>query len=85
MAVLPDADRVRVWKAMMEDLSRRRDAADFTKDELRAAVDALDDWVDANAAAVNAALPLEFRTNASQAQKALLLQFVVQRRYLVGV
>ena len=85
MAVLPDADRIAVWREMMDDLSNRREESPFLKADLRAAVNAVDDWLDANAASANAALPQPFRGAASAAQKALLMQFVIQRRYLAGV
>ena len=53
----------------------------LTKDALRAAVDAADDWVDANAAAFSAALPQPARGVLTASEKAALLMFVVQKRY----
>jgi hypothetical protein len=85
MAVLPDADRIEIWREMMSDLSSRREATPFLKDELKAAVDAVDQWVSDNQASYNAALPEPFKSAASAAQKALLMQYVVERRYLTGV
>ncbi|KKN37292.1 hypothetical protein LCGC14_0764910 [marine sediment metagenome] len=82
MAALPDADRVAIWREFMEDLSNRREGTPFSKGDLRAGVDALDGWLDANAASANTALPQPFRGAASVQQKALLLQFVIQKRYL---
>ena len=84
MAVLPNAERLVIWKQMMADLSNRREATPFLKADLKAAVDAMDAWLDSNAASANAALPQPFRGAASVQQKALLLQFVIQRRYLTG-
>lgn len=82
MAVLPDIDRSAVHANWMRD-------ADFPptllKVDLRAAVDAVDDWVDANAASYNTALPTAFRTSATAAQKAKLLMFVVSKRFNIGV
>lgn len=54
--------------------------AGFTKTDLAAAVAALDDWIDANQASFNAALPSAFRTNATAAQKAALFGYVLWRR-----
>ena len=85
MAVLPDADQVEIWRDMMSDLSNRREETPFLKADLRAAVAAIDAWLDGNAASANAALPQPFRGAASAPQKALLLQFVIQKRYLTGV
>lgn len=85
MAVLPDADRAALWADFMRDRSAARDALGLTKADLRAAVNALDDFLHNNAAAVNSAIPLPARTALTTAQKALLLQYVVSKRYLSGV
>lgn len=77
MAVLPDIDRVAVWRWFMR---RTSGGGTFTKAELKAAVDAADVWCDSNAASFNTALPTAFRTGASAAQKTDLLCFVAQRR-----
>lgn len=66
------------WRAMLDT-----DAAlgnTFTKTDLAAAVGAVDDWADANAASYNAALPLPFRTTATAAQKSILLAYVAMKR-----
>lgn len=84
MAVLPDADRKAVWAAAMRKVSDDRDAVSITKAELRAAVDAIDGWVDANAAAFNAAIPQPARGALTAHQKAELLMFVVNRRWEAG-
>jgi len=77
MAVLPALDRDRIKRYFMR---RNTDPCGFTKAALQAAVDATDDWIDQNAAAFNAALPVAFRTTATTQQKALLLCWVAQRR-----
>jgi hypothetical protein len=56
----------------------------LTKLDIRAALDAADDWVNANAAAFNTALPQPARTALSTSQKARLLLWVVRWRYLKG-
>jgi hypothetical protein len=81
VAVLGESDRAACWKDWM---ARNLEACGFTKTQLRAAVDAADDWANSNAASYNSALPLPFRTAATAAQKALLLVFVIARRHLVG-
>ena len=85
MAVLPNVDRIEIWKEMMSDLSNRREGMPFKKADLRAAVNALDQWLEDNKASANQALPQPFREVATTPQKALLLQFVIQRRFLSGV
>lgn len=52
----------------------------LTKPDIKAAVDAVDDWADANATSYNSALPQPFRGTATAAQKAALLAYVCMRR-----
>lgn len=52
----------------------------LTKADLRAAVDATDQWIDDNASAFNTALPLAARTNLTAAQKTFLFCYVALRR-----
>lgn len=85
MAVLPDADRQRVWRGFMRYLSATLDGIPVClKADIRAAVDATDDWLNTNQASFNSALPATFRNNATLAQKALLLAAVVLMRAGVG-
>jgi len=80
MAVLSEQDRLTAWAEFM-----REGGVSITKADLRAAVDALDDWFDANAATLNTALPLAARNGLTTTQKARLLRAVIARRYLSGV
>ncbi len=59
--------------------------APITKADLAAAVNAIDDWVDANAAAFNTAIPQPARAQLTAKQKARLLMHVVRRRFEVAV
>ncbi|MGW7087538.1 hypothetical protein ACWGH2_29135 [Streptomyces sp. NPDC054871] len=54
--------------------------AGITKPDLAAAVAATDDWIDANQASFNSALPQPFRSAASLPVKTLLFCFVAMRR-----
>lgn len=85
MAEMQDVDRRHVWAEAMQEWSRSGDTVALTKADLRAAVDAIDTWLNSNAAGLNAALPQPARGALTTAQKARLLQFVVARRYLTGV
>lgn len=86
MAVLPDIDRQRIWRGLMRYWSGLQESiAGITKTDLKAAVDAADVWVDNNTASYNAALPTAFRTNATAAQKSLLLVGVVLLRYNIDM
>ena len=84
MAELDALTRAELWQEWMADLSRRRDSLALSKDELAAAINALDSWVDANAATINAAIPQPARGVLSAAQKAELLMVVVAKRYVKG-
>ena len=81
MAVLTTPDRQRLWRGLMRTWSATLSAlTGCTKADLQAAVNAADDWIDANAASYNTALPAAFRTNATVAQKAFLLACVTLAR-----
>ena len=83
MAVLSEGDRQNLWAKYMEDASGRRDGIGLTKAQLRAAIDAADDWVDSNRASFNGALPAAAQSNLTAAQKAEILMYVVRRRWEV--
>lgn len=86
MANLADGDRLECWAEYMQDISGRRDVMGgaLTKVELRAAVDAIDSWLNTNAAALNSAIPQPARGVLTQSQKARLLTHVVNKRYVKG-
>ena len=77
MAVLPDVDRNRTWRYFMR---LNDEACNFSKVDLRAALDATDSWIDSNTSSFNSALPLPFRTSASLQQKTRLFCYVAMRR-----
>lgn len=74
---MDETNRARTWAQWMRD---NTEACGFTKAELRAALDATDDWIDDNAASFNSALPQPFRGAATSAQKTLLFCYVAMRR-----
>ena len=84
MAVLSDTNRADVWAEFMRQLSLERESLNVVKADLRAAVNAVDDWVETNKTAFNLALPIISRTNLTAAQKARLLSFVVTKRFVTG-
>lgn len=53
----------------------------LTKDDLTAAVSGLDDWLEANAAGANTAIPQPARSALSAPQKAALLSYVALARF----
>jgi hypothetical protein len=85
MVALPDVDRAAIWQAVMSDLSELREPLGLNKTDLRAAVNAIDVWVDSNAASLNTAIPQPARGALSQTQKTRLFLAVVSRRFLGGM
>ena len=87
MAVLPENDRLRIWRGLMRWWSATLTKFDqsWLKLDLKLAVDAADLWVDSNSASYNTALPTIFRTNASAEQKSLLLVAVILMRFNVDM
>lgn len=81
MAALPDADRRHATRRFIERIFvEGRQTATFSTDQLKAAVDAIDDWIEANAQSFNQSLPPQFRNNASAEQKTQLFCFVALKR-----
>jgi hypothetical protein len=83
MAVLNETERVDVWAKLMRQYSSDGETIGINKPELRAAVDAIDDYMHDNAATINNALPTAAKTTLTAAQKAVLLSYVVLKRYQV--
>ncbi len=52
--------------------------------DVKAAFDAMDDWLDLNETTLNLAIPLPARTNLTAAQKRRLFLWVVRKRYETG-
>jgi hypothetical protein len=84
MAVLSDADRQEIWAEFMREISAEREPISINKNDLRAFFNAADDWVNANAASFNAAIPQPARSGLTASQKARGLRFVVAKRFMTG-
>lgn len=81
MAALTNANRKALWAQFMEQASAEREPlAGMEKADLRAAVDAIDDWIEANAASFNRALPQPARSALTVSQKLRLFMEVARRR-----
>jgi len=80
MPVMDATNRLRTWAQTMRDWPSNIGTPSVTKQELRAAVDATDAWIEANQASFNAALPQPFRGAATVPQKAFLFCYVAMRR-----
>ena len=84
MAILSDAVRAAIWCEFMSEASRERTPTTVGKADLRAAINALDAFMEANATAINNAIPAAARSALTIKQKAMLLMYVITRRYLAG-
>jgi hypothetical protein len=79
MAILDDATRELIWRVFMSENNDQLGA--MTKGELRAAVDAIDQWTEDHTSDFNLAIPQPARGALSTKQKALILMYVVNRRF----
>ena len=84
MATLTEQQRAEAHAKAMREASADHDVFGITKSELRAGIDAADEWINTNAALFNAALPLVVRQNLTAKQKARLLVWVIEKRYRVA-
>lgn len=84
MASLPDQDRFETWAEFMAELSASREPVSIDKNDLRAALNAIDAWIDSNAASLNSAIPQPARSGLTASQKARLLVHVVRKRFVRG-
>ena len=85
MAILSDPDRIAVWAEFMRDaVNINAGASGLTKAELRAAVNAIDQWNEDNQSAFNLAIPQPARGALTAKQKATLQLAIVARRWLVS-
>lgn len=83
MAVLSNEQRFDLWAGYMREFPRDETLGVITKDQLREAINALDQFFSDNAATVNAALPQPARSVLTTKQKALLLIHVIRARYVL--
>ena len=79
MAVLDAANRLRARTALLRDLLRAGEVP-FSKAELDAQIGNVDDFLEANATAINNAFTQPFRGQASLALKAAIVAYVALRR-----
>ena len=84
MATLQQADLDALTAEIQRD-NQTGTLVGMLKTDLAAAVSAADTWASSNAASFNSALPVTARNNLTTTQKALLLMYVVQMRFVKGV
>jgi len=79
MAVLTDPQRFACWAEFMNSFGA--ETISITKVDLRAALNAVDQWVSDNASAYNLAIPQPARSALTAAQKARMLTIVAKWRF----
>ena len=84
MAALTTEQRREIWAESMREMSREWESCSVTKNDLLAVFNALDDWFDANAATVNAAIPQPQRGQLTARQKARIFALILRARFNVG-
>jgi hypothetical protein len=77
MAVLNTDQRRKIWEKVMHE---GHFPGDINKADLLAAIDAVDDFLEANIVAINNSFPLPYRTSASLSHKAILVGLIALRR-----
>lgn len=85
MAVLEDSDRESVWADFMRRMGPETRSGALTKADLRAAVNAMDVYVQNNAAAINNAFPVASRQALTNVEKIGIFAYVALKRYGKGV
>jgi len=82
---LNNQERTEIWARFQDDESKIRRSIDVDKSDLRAAVDAMDDWWDTVEAAGNAAIPQPARSALTGRQKKYLFMLLLQTRFNLEV
>lgn len=85
MTALTAPDRITGYQEYLRLRNAERDSIECTKANVKAAFDALDDFFNTNATAINTAIPQPARGALTTPQKARLAIAVLERRYLSGV
>jgi hypothetical protein len=82
VAALSAADRAALDRRAQRQLTRDAGGAfgALPAADLRAAIDAIDDWCEANQASFNTAIPQPARSLLTATQKAWLLMYVIAQR-----
>ena len=86
MAELTQVDRERIWRGLMSYWSNLREVVALgNKDDLLAAINATDTWINDNQGGYNNALPAAAKNNLTASQKTLLFCAVALMRVDPGI
>lgn len=84
MATLSEGARQEIWRKLMKQWSKDHTPTSLLAVEVKAAVDAVDQWIDDNAVSYNNALPAAAKAAMSAGEKARLLSMVALARFTGG-
>lgn len=84
MAQLSEEKRQQIYNQFSSEASSIWEQLPLAKIDLRAAVDAIDDWVEDNISSFNLAIPEPARSSLITKQKIKLLFMVIKRRWEVS-
>jgi hypothetical protein len=84
MALMDDANRLMAAYNFTREPVNEMDPFAITSADIKAAADAIDQWISDNSTSFNSALPLPFRTAATAKQKVRLFVYVLRQRYNIG-
>lgn len=84
MAVQTDQQRADGWAELMQETPAGA-VYSITKQDLRAAYNAIDQWLSDNVTVMNTAIPQPARGALSTSEKARLFVKVIRDRYVKGV
>jgi len=86
MPALPYSAREKIWNEFNHDLSvSNQPIGAVSKQDLRAAVDSLDDWITNSAPTLDEGIPEPARSALTQHQKTKLFMLIVAERYAEGM
>ena len=81
--MLTAEDKQKFQQAFEDQASAKWEALGVSRQDIAAAVGAIDAWVDANVTSFNQVIPEPARSNLTPIQKSKLLYFVCKRRWEV--
>ena len=83
MANLSDAKRKEIWSQYMQDASIVWEIIPIGKTDLRAVVNAIDQWIENNASSFNNAIPEPGKSALTKKQKYRIFKEIIKRKWEV--
>ena len=81
---LSNEDRLKIAANVMSDESATWEVfGNFSKEDWKATIDAIDDWIDDNMVSFNQAIPVPCRTELTTKQKVRIFMEIIKRRWEV--